>query len=239
MAGLIDVVPDDALGRPTPCAGYTVGDLLDHIGGFALAFRAAAVKKPLAGGPSGDASRLAPDWRTRIPRDLDAMAAAWSDPDAWSGMTGAGGVDLPGEVAGVVALDELVIHGWDLAKAIGQPAGYDGPELTAVHAMVGQFQGVDGIFGPEVNVPGDAPLLDRVLGLTGRDPKWQPPTARSVTDEPPEDHYPRRVAGGAQGAARQGEGAHAPSATRSMSSGATCRWSRSTPTTCSMGPTAR
>ncbi|MDQ3898287.1 MAG: TIGR03086 family metal-binding protein, partial [Actinomycetota bacterium] len=160
MAALVRAVPDDALGDPTPCRHYTVGDLLDHIGGSALAFTAAAVKKPLEGGPSGHAADLPPDWRTRIPLDVVAMADAWRDPDAWDGMTAAGGVDLPGEVAGVVALDELVIHGWDLAMATGQPAGYDGPGLEAVHGMVQHFRtsGVDGLFGPAVDVPDDAPL---------------------------------------------------------------------------------
>lgn len=178
MVRLVQAVPDDALGRPTPCAAYTVGDLLDHIGGFALAFRAAAVKQPLSGGPSGDASNLGADWRSRIGRDLTALADAWRDPDAWTGMTGAGGVDLPGEVAGAVALDELVIHGWDLATATGQPAGYDGPGLETVHTIVQQFRaaGIEGLFGPEVAVRDDAPLLDRILGLAGRDPAWQPPT---------------------------------------------------------------
>lgn len=33
----------------------------------------------------------------------------------------AGGVDLPRQVAGLVALDEVVLHGWDVAKATGQP----------------------------------------------------------------------------------------------------------------------
>lgn len=177
MARLVEAVPDDALPQPTPCARYSVGDLLDHIAGSVLAFTAAARKAPLEGSPSGDASRLPPDWRSRIQRDLQALADAWRQPDAWAGMTRAGGVDLPGDVAGVVALDELVIHGWDLAKATGQPAGYDGPGLEAVHGMVQQFRaaGVEGLFGPPVAVPEDAPLLDRILGLAGRDPAWVPP----------------------------------------------------------------
>jgi uncharacterized protein (TIGR03086 family) len=177
MARLVAAVPDDALGRPTPCARYSVGDLLDHIGGFALAFRAAAEKDPLVGGPSGDAANLGPDWQTRIPRDLLALAAAWQDPAAWTGVTAAGGVDLPGEVAGVVALDELLIHGWDLAKATGQPAGYEGPGLEEVLAMVQRFRasGIEGLFGPEVRVPDDASRFDRILGIAGRDPDWQPP----------------------------------------------------------------
>jgi uncharacterized protein (TIGR03086 family) len=188
VARLVEAVPDDALDRPTPSENYSVGDLLDHIGGFALAFRAAAVKNPLEGAPAGDAANLGDDWRARIPRDLLALAEAWQDPDAWTGMTAAGGVDLPGEVAGAVALDELVIHGWDLAKATGQPADYDGPGLEAVLGMVLQFRGsgVDGLFGAEVAVPDDAPLFDRILGIAGRDPGWQPleivPHARHQED---------------------------------------------------------
>ena len=176
IADLVVAVPDDALGRPTPCERYTVGDLLDHIGGLALAFTAAARKTPLDGAPSGDAANLAPDWRERIPRDLITVGEAWHDPDAWTGMTAAGGVDLPGEMAGAVALDELVVHGWDLAKGTNQPAGYEGPGLDAVHETVCQLRssGSEGIFGPSVDVPEDAPLFDRILGLTGRDPAWAP-----------------------------------------------------------------
>jgi len=177
MAQFVDAVPDGFLGQPTPCEHYTVGDLLDHIAGAAVAFAAAASKEPLAGGPAGDAANLGPDWRERIEGNLGILADAWSNPDAWTGMTCVGGVDLPGDVAGVVALDELIIHGWDLATATGQPAAYDGAELEAVHAMVQRFRssGIDGLFGPVVAVPSDAPLLDRIVGLAGRQPGWLPP----------------------------------------------------------------
>ena len=129
MADLVAGVPDDALGLPTPCANYIVGDLLDHIGGFAIAFTTAAVKKPLEGGPSGDAANLHRDWRSRIRRHLLESRKHGATRTRRDGMTGAGGIDLPGEVAGVVTLDELVIHGWDLAQATGQTAEYNGPEL--------------------------------------------------------------------------------------------------------------
>ncbi|HEX2272626.1 MAG TPA: TIGR03086 family metal-binding protein [Acidimicrobiales bacterium] len=177
MARLVEGTPDDALDWPTPCADYAVADLLDHISGATLAFEAAARKQPLEGGPSGNGANLAPDWRASIPRQLAELADAWRDPAAWRGTTAAGGVELPGEVAGVVALDELVIHGWDLAKATGQPADYVGPGLDTVLEMVRQFRmgGIEGLFGPEVPVSADAPLLDRILGLAGRDPRWQPP----------------------------------------------------------------
>ncbi|MPY95701.1 MAG: TIGR03086 family protein [Acidimicrobiia bacterium] len=181
MADLVSGVRDDQLDGPTPCPGYTLGDLVDHVGGLALAFTAAATK---AGGeagaqaPSGDASRLGDDWRARIPGDLRALATAWGQPSAWSGTTQAGGIDLPAEVAGTVALDELVVHGWDVARASGQAYECDRGSLEAVHGFVAQFSGPGqeaaraGLFGPVVDVPEGAPLLDRVIGLTGRDPTW-------------------------------------------------------------------
>jgi uncharacterized protein (TIGR03086 family) len=183
MADLVRSVPDDLLDAPTPNPGYTLGDLLDHIGGMTIAFTAAAKKKlgdETSQGPAGDASRLGEDWRTRIPSDLIALGEAWRDPAAWTGMTQAGGVELPGEVAGLVALDELVVHGWDVARASGQPYHVDPGSLEAVHGFVAQFSepGQEaaraGLFGPVVDVPDDAPWLDRVIGLTGRDPAWSP-----------------------------------------------------------------
>ena len=186
MAELVRGVPEDALDRPTPCPEYALGDLLDHVAGLTHAFTAAATKKTAdtgSEGPSGDASRLGDDWRTRIPRDLPALAAAWRDPAAWSGTTEAGGVELPGEVAGLVALDELVIHGWDVARATEQHYDCDPPSLVAVHGFVAQFSGPGqegeraGLFGPVVDVLDDAPLLDRVVGLSGRDPGWSSPRA--------------------------------------------------------------
>jgi uncharacterized protein (TIGR03086 family) len=183
MVDLIAGVPDERLDGPTPCPDYTLGDLVDHVAGLTLAFTAAA-KKDLgdvtAQPPSPDASQLDRDWRTKIPRDLDGLVEAWRDPDAWTGMTKAGGIDLPGEVAGMVTLDELVVHAWDVARASGQSYDPDERSLEAVHAFVAEFAGPgqealrEGIFGPPVDVPPDAPLLDRVIGLTGRDPGWSP-----------------------------------------------------------------
>jgi uncharacterized protein (TIGR03086 family) len=183
MTDLIGGIPDELLAGPTPCPGYSLGDLLDHVGGLSLAFTGAATKATgdtASQGPSGDASRLGDDWRTRIPQDLAALADAWRDPAAWSGTTKAGGLELPGEVAGVVALDELVIHGWDIARASGQAYDCASGLLEVVHHFVTQFSGPGqeaaraGLFGPVVEVPDDAPLLDRVIGLSGRDPAWSP-----------------------------------------------------------------
>lgn len=179
LAGLVDGIRDDQLRAPTPCRDTSIGDLLNHVDGLSIAFTAAASKTPLdgggQGGPSADASRLGPDWRTRIPERLAALARAWDDEAAWTGMTQAGGVDLPGEVAGIVALDEVVVHGWDIAVASGQEFNCEPDLLQATYEFVRTSaaenpQGTPGLFGPPVPVADDAPLLDRLIGLTGRDP---------------------------------------------------------------------
>lgn len=184
VAGLAAAVPDAALADRTPCPDYAVSDLLGHLAGLVVAFRDAARKDlgPTTDTAPGSAALSLPaDWREDLPRALGELAEAWQDPAAWSGMTRAGGVDLPGEIAGVVAVDELVLHGWDLARATGQEYVPDQAALRAAHAFLlaaaEDGDRGDGIFGPIVPVPEDAPLLDRAVGLSGRDPGWTPPTS--------------------------------------------------------------
>ncbi|WP_394621058.1 TIGR03086 family metal-binding protein [Lentzea sp. JNUCC 0626] len=175
LAGLVRGVTDGDLKAPTPCPDYTVGDLLDHVNGLSVAFTMAATKTPLEGTASGDSARLPLDFRESMPARLDELAAAWRSPSAWEGMTRAGGVDLPGEVAGAVALDEIVLHAWDLARATGQPFTVDPGLLQVVHGFVSSIGPDDrdgSLFGTAVEVDPNAPLLDRVLGLSGRDPAW-------------------------------------------------------------------
>lgn len=185
LTAIVTGVRDEQLGAPTPCTEASVGDLLDHVDNLALAFTGAARKSSADAGPPprASAANLPDDWRTRIPERLAALAEAWRDPEAWTGMTRAGGIDMPGEVAAMVATDELVLHGWDLAVASGQ--AYDcAPELLEVAhrfvqgAVARNPNGTPGLFGPPVPVPDDAPLLARLLGLSGRDPAWRAPASQ-------------------------------------------------------------
>ena len=179
LSALVRGVRDDQLPGPTPCEGRTLADLLDHVEGFSIGFAAAAAKTPRDDPPSADGSRLGADWRERIPRRLDALARAWRDDAAWTGATRAGGVDLAGTDAGFFAIDEVVVHGWDVAAASGQRLACPPDVLEALHRYLSGFvaanpDGVPGLFGAAVPVPESADLLDRIVGLTGRDPAWQP-----------------------------------------------------------------
>jgi len=176
-------VGDDQLGGPTPCPDWTVGDLLDHIGGLSYAFTVAARKEVLEPhGPSADGSRLESGWRDRITAALDELAASWREPGAFEGRTMAGPVEMAADEAALVALNEVVVHGWDLARATGQT--YD-PDPVAAELCVSFVAAFDapaggpaddsddgGLFGAPVRVAADAPALDRLVGATGRRPDW-------------------------------------------------------------------
>jgi uncharacterized protein (TIGR03086 family) len=170
-------VTDDQLAKQTPCEKMRLDELVAHIGMLALAFAAAAGKDfgPLTDTPPTDGAEIDPDWRTVYPQRLAALASAWQDPDAWHGMTRAGGVELPAEVMGSVALAEVAIHGWDVARAIGVRYESDPATVRACLDHLAQFDpaGTEGMFGPAVPVADDAPAFDRVIAGSGRDPAWR------------------------------------------------------------------
>ena len=79
-----------------------------------------------------------------------------------------------------MALNELVIHGWDLARATGQDYPCDEQTQRAAFGVVSQVatpEGTEGLFGPPVEVSPQRSLLDQAIGLSGRDPDWTPDRA--------------------------------------------------------------
>ena len=71
------------------------------------------------------------------------------------------------------------MHGWDIAAATGHGYACETDLVQAAYEFVQSAvaqdpEGSPGLFGPPVRVPDSAPLLDRLIGLTGRDPAWRP-----------------------------------------------------------------
>jgi uncharacterized protein (TIGR03086 family) len=182
---LLDGVHSGQLTDPTPCPDYPVAALLDHLMALSRAFRVAAEKgdpSTLAHeSPPGEAraAHLDPDWRSVLPGRLDALAAAWAEPAAWTGATDVGGVGLPAPLAATVALQEVVLHGWDLARATGQDYQPDPAAVETVHgftemvARPDQAELRNAIYGPPVPV-GAASTWAQTLALAGRNPSWLP-----------------------------------------------------------------
>ncbi|MEV7384604.1 MULTISPECIES: TIGR03086 family metal-binding protein [unclassified Streptomyces] len=161
-------VRDEQLQEPTPCAKFTVADLVEHLTETLLtAERAARREAPSDEAPAGSPSAL-----------VDAVgrtAAAWSDAAAYEGTTKFGEWEMPAVVVASITLQELAVHGWDLARATGRPfsLGEDTGRLVldAVEQIADQVRG-NGGYGPPVAVPADAPAFRRALATSGRDPEW-------------------------------------------------------------------
>jgi uncharacterized protein (TIGR03086 family) len=142
----------------------------------------AACKEQPAGGskppPEGDASLLPADWRAETAEWLDRLVDAWTQPAAWEGTTWIAGMEAPSSAVGITAGNELVAHGWDVARASGQQLLLDDASLAASREFVAMMSGPGSeqargdAFGPAVPVPVDASLLDVVVAGNGRDPAW-------------------------------------------------------------------
>lgn len=178
LSKILRVITPEHLTAPTPCAEFDVRALLNHLLFWGPSLTGAARKQAVAppAATETDVDLTAGDWSGTLDTHLDDLAAAWRDPAAWQGVTHMGGpTELPAALVGGMVVGELIVHGWDLARAVDATVAWDEDLLryayaeTAASADQGRAMG---IYGPEVPVDPGAPLLDRLLGLTGRDPAW-------------------------------------------------------------------
>jgi uncharacterized protein (TIGR03086 family) len=166
------------LGAPTPCAEYTVRQLISHLLCWGPGLVGAATKStvPPPGASEAETDLTTGDWAGDLTAYLERLGAAWAEPTAWDGMTSMGGSpEMPAAMIGGMVCLEVVVHGWDLARATGQQPRFDAEllsyvlDVAAKNADLGRDMG---LFGPAVPIAESAPVLAQILGLTGRDPDW-------------------------------------------------------------------
>lgn len=176
----IRAVAPDQWSNPSPCAKWDAGDVVDHIVSMHH-----VMLRPVSRTPSA-APAVADD-------PLDAFRAARADVEAilhdpelaaTECQTPVGTMTAAQQIDEVVS-DDLVLHGWDLARATGQDETIDPddvarlwarttaipPDVMEKYRTPGAFGPGIEVYGPEVQVPEDAPLQDRLLGVIGRDPR--------------------------------------------------------------------
>jgi uncharacterized protein (TIGR03086 family) len=172
---IVAAVRPGQLGLPTPCAEYDVRALLSHtVGGLTrialIGEGADALAVPVRADGVPDDGWLAA-YRAAAAR----AAAAWAD-DA---KLDAGFVVPWGKVPGRVAISgyvqEILTHGWDLARATGQPTELD-PELAswvlavARRILPPEPRGGEVPFGPVLPAPPGAGPYAQLAAWLGRQP---------------------------------------------------------------------
>jgi uncharacterized protein (TIGR03086 family) len=171
------------LDRATPCAGWTVADLLNHLSiqhrGFAAAARgeggdlAIWAVRPPAPDPVADFLAATAEVLTAFAAD-GVETVPFRLPEVSTAMA------FPAAQAVSFHFIDYVVHSWDLARSIGTCPDLDQPVLEAALPVAQQVPGEardrpGSPFGPMVPVPADAPRLDRIVAHLGRQPDWTPP----------------------------------------------------------------
>ena len=180
LAAVADV-SDDLLDSPTPCSGFTVGELRCHILGW-LRFFAAALSDPAAASARPDPDSFSLDHGTPASEIvIDALGTIRQGiaNDVAGELVVMSSSRMAGDGVLGMALGEYIIHAWDLATASGQtysaPDAAVGPAHRFLEGMVApEYRGPDsGFFDAQVPVPDDASPLEQLLGFAGRDPRWR------------------------------------------------------------------
>lgn len=174
---LTNVTPDD-YDRPTPCASWNVRALVNHIAEganwFALCVNAGEAPDP---DPTHGFDYAAGDLLASYDSGVAASLAAFGAPGAQERMVKLPFGELPGAVFMGIATNDIFAHGWDVARATGQPSDLD-PDLATQLLELAQgfiseeFRGPDDSgapFGPATVAPPSAPAADNLAAFLGRE----------------------------------------------------------------------
>ena len=166
---------------PTPCRSWTVRDVIAHVVRDLANFAAVARgEQPDYSKPLADVGH---DWSGAFASSRHGLDEAWRSADLDSPVPTMTGGETPLASRADQQIAELGVHAWDLARGTSQRADLD-PEVAA-HGLewarqnlAPQHRGPESegkAFGPEVAVPEDAPVYERLAGWFGRDPRWSAP----------------------------------------------------------------
>ncbi len=181
--GLVAMVTVEDLGRPTPCADWTLAELLAHMTAQHHGFAASAE----GGGADLAAWRAEPLGDDAVPayikaagRVMTAFAAdgvldrEFSLPEVVTGMT------FPAPQAISFHFIDYLVHSWDVARSLGVAFAPE-PDLLEAAWPVAKLVPDDeqrlepgAAFRPSLPAPDDATDFDRLLALLGRSPTWTP-----------------------------------------------------------------
>ena len=161
---LVAGIRPDQWTAPTPCGEWTVRELIDHVTGGDRLFTAAL---------SGEERKPAGDDPTTEFHDASAdLVAAFELPGVLGKVVTVPFGDVPGMVALHLRITEIMVHGWDLARATGQPVSFPDDiveqELGFTRGALAAIPPTRRPFGPPQPAADDAPALDRLAALLGR-----------------------------------------------------------------------
>jgi uncharacterized protein (TIGR03086 family) len=177
-ARVVGGVPEGPLDGATPCDDWDLRTLLNHT----ILWTAYSAERRAYGESAAEDLMTKdftadPGFRTAYADQIGKAVNAWSDPAAWERELGVMGNTTPAAEVAAMLIMEMVLHGWDVAKATGQEYVCDdavaAAVLETVEAQGEMFRKYEG-FKDIVPVADEVTKFDRALSLSGRDPNWHP-----------------------------------------------------------------
>ena len=179
-ARVVRGVPGHPLDGPTPCDDWDLRTLVSHlILWTAYSAERRAHGESVAEDLMNKDFTADPDYAEDYVAQIGRAVAAWSDPAAWERDLGVMGNSTPAADVAAMLVAEMVLHGWDTARATGQEYACDDDVAALVLATVEaqgelfrRYQGFAAVV-PEPEGEEHVTVLDRALRLSGRDPDWK------------------------------------------------------------------
>ncbi|MBB5780593.1 TIGR03086 family metal-binding protein [Nonomuraea jabiensis] len=169
-AAIVKGIDPDQLGAGTPCPGWDVRTELNHLVGGMRIFAAELTGTEAGADHESDWLGADPQGAFAVAADLDR--AAWHRPGALETSVRLGFGTVPGPMAALIHLTEMLVHGVDLALATHQEHLVD---QRSCEELLSVMRGMDfdayrrpGMFGPELPAPADATAHQRLLAFLGR-----------------------------------------------------------------------
>ncbi|WP_305093543.1 TIGR03086 family metal-binding protein [Prescottella sp. R16] len=162
----VDAVPADRWDASSPCDGWTTRDVLSHVVDSQKQM-VGVVGLSVPDGPPVTTDPVAAWRHTRdaVQAILDDPAKATLEYDGHFGRT-----DLASTFRTFYCFD-LVVHGWDIARAAGLGETIPDQDLDLLDEVIAQLGDAihsDGVCGPALEVSPDADRQTRLLALLGR-----------------------------------------------------------------------
>jgi uncharacterized protein (TIGR03086 family) len=174
---IVGGVQPDQMDLPTPCTEWTVRQLLNHLTGTLILGRALLGDTQPEEGASPPGGQPPIDVVGDDPLDsyragvAGLLAACGGDVFDRPHQTPLG--EMPGAVLGGFTALDILVHGWDLARATGQEPVVDEVAGAALLAFARQAVTDDSrapLIGPELPARDDASVTDHLVAYMGRTP---------------------------------------------------------------------
>ncbi|MGW0432646.1 TIGR03086 family metal-binding protein [Micromonospora sp. NPDC003197] len=171
---LISAISPDQFTHPTPCPDWDVGGLLNHVVNGNHRFIAIVTSQPV---PDRDTVLLGTDHVAAFRSSLARLTEIFADDDTLAAEHATPIGTEPGTHLLQTRVIELLVHGWDLARATKQATDFDADLCrSCLDILRGRSlpRGTDAPFALIHPVPADVSAADQLAAFAGRDPGWAP-----------------------------------------------------------------